>query len=64
MNKMPDRIISTQQFRLNINCPNCGALIPQYIVYFDDTWDTSERCEMCGYERDYDLSDPHGGKNE
>ena len=63
MYKMPerDRIISTQQFRLNVNCPECGSLIPQYIVYFDGTWDTAESCEMCGYDRDYDLSNPHGG---
>lgn len=67
MYKMPereperDRIISTQKFRLNINCPYCGALIPQYIVHFNGTWDTAEHCNMCGYDRDYDLSNPHGG---
>lgn len=55
--------IVEEMFRGNINCPKCGALIAQYRASLSNgSWDTAECCEMCGYERDYDLSNPHGGK--
>ncbi len=49
-----------EDFRGNVTCPDCGALIPQYIRHYAGTWDTREECPMCGYSRDYDLENPHG----
>ena len=49
-----------EEYRGNILCPECGSIIPQFIMYFKSTWDTREECP-CGYERQYNFQNPHGG---
>lgn len=56
---------SEEEFRGNVPCPKCGAIIPQYITYLVGypsgvaVWDTREECGLCGYERDYNPESPH-----